>query len=62
VVVLEGMWNLTSIQEKEAIIKDLQYFLAKEEPSPSAEEASVMEIEEGAQATNAEGAEGNVNN
>jgi hypothetical protein len=60
VVVLEGMWNLTSIQEKEAIIKDLQYFLAKEEPS--AEEASVMQIEEGAQTTNAEGAEENVNN
>jgi hypothetical protein len=33
---LEGCWNLTSVEEKEAIIRDLQYFCAPE-GSPEAE-------------------------
>jgi tetratricopeptide (TPR) repeat protein len=38
VAVLEGMWDLTTVEEKEAIIKDLQYFLAKPPPVPTEEE------------------------
>jgi len=30
VTCLEGCWNLTTVEEKEAIIKDLQYFCAPE--------------------------------
>lgn len=43
---MEGMWNVTTIQEKEAIIKDLQYFLSKEVPEEESEalEAGVAAV------------------
>jgi len=34
VTVLEGMWNLTSPSEKDAVIKDLEHFCAKQAPHP----------------------------
>jgi len=45
VTVLEGMWNLTTVEEKEAIIKDLQYFLVKPTPEEEAIAAALDAVE-----------------